>query len=95
MNSIYNVIDSLPESSGVEDSICVGQKVGQDERVVLFIKMREGYRFTPQLRADIVNAIQTKLSRRHIPAVIMEAPEIVRAGLFFFVPPHKSANMCL
>jgi acetoacetyl-CoA synthetase len=36
---IYNVMDSFPS---VADSLCVGQKLKDDERVVLFVKMAAG-----------------------------------------------------
>eukprot|EP00842_Homolaphlyctis_polyrhiza_P002666 jgi/Hompol1/33/HPOL_003837-RA len=37
---IYNIVANYPE---IADSLCVGQKQGDDERVVLFCKMAEGH----------------------------------------------------
>jgi acyl-coenzyme A synthetase/AMP-(fatty) acid ligase len=91
-NRIYNVIDMLPDDKGIEETVCVGQKMNMsgEERVILFVKMKEEARFTPQLRADIAKIVERNLSRRHVPAVIMEVPEIVRC---FPAPPPSFQNL--
>ena len=71
----------------VEDSLCVGQRrVGKqkddNERVLLFLKMKatpdgtSKYPFTAKLEADIRNAIRSALSIRHVPAYIFEIDDI-------------------
>ncbi|MCJ1314036.1 hypothetical protein MMC25_007716 [Agyrium rufum] len=74
---IYSVIDAHFEKD-IEDSVCVGQRRPQDkdERVLLFVKMRSGKKFTPQLSQKIKTQVATSLSRRHVPAHIFETPEI-------------------
>ncbi|KAF9452755.1 acetoacetyl-CoA synthetase [Macrolepiota fuliginosa MF-IS2] len=73
---IYAVLERF--SSDLDDSLCIGQRRAQDkdERVLLFLKMREGHKFTPQLETQIRNAIRTSLSARHVPSYIFEIEEI-------------------
>ncbi|KDR75136.1 hypothetical protein GALMADRAFT_140674 [Galerina marginata CBS 339.88] len=73
---IYNVMEQF--STSVDDSLCVGQRRPQDkdERVLLFLKLRPGFKFTPELVNDIKNAIRKGLSARHVPAYIFEIPDI-------------------
>ncbi len=60
----------------MQDSLAVGQKVGVDERVVLFCKMADGKR----LDAALINAIKARirelLSPRHVPALILPISDI-------------------
>ncbi len=70
---IYNQVNSLPE---VEDSLAVGQTVRGDERIVLFVKCRPGYTLDDALIRSIKTTLRTKASPRHVPAVILETPEI-------------------
>lgn len=62
----------------LDDSLCVGQRRTQDkdERVLLFLKMRQGQKFTERLEAQIRGAIRTALSARHVPAYIFEVEDI-------------------
>lgn len=73
---IYNVVDKFNEF--VADSIVVGQKRPEDndERVVLFLKMKEGCEFNKDLVDKIKVKIRTELSPRHVPAVILPIAEI-------------------
>ncbi|KAJ3370090.1 hypothetical protein GGF31_004707 [Allomyces arbusculus] len=70
---LYNVLDAVPE---VADSLAVGQKVGDDERVCLFLVMAEGKTLTPAIRDAIKAKIRAQLSPRHVPAVIVAVPDI-------------------
>ncbi|KAJ4248342.1 hypothetical protein NW764_016513 [Fusarium oxysporum] len=74
---IYNVINSR-FSDSVADCICVGQKRPQDsnERVMLFVLMKTGHRFTKALVRDIKQAIRMDLSPRHVPTFVFETPQI-------------------
>ena len=38
----------------VADSVCVGQSTGSDERVILFLKMADGYRYHSTLKKHLV-----------------------------------------
>lgn len=73
---IYTVMEQF--SGPVNEALCVGQRRPQDkdERVLLFLKMRAGYKFTPQLETEIRTAIRKGLSARHVPAYIFEVSDI-------------------
>ena len=70
---IYNIVEQLPE---VVDSLTVGQWWQGDQRVILFVKLKEGYVLTEELRRKIRRELREKASPRHVPALILEAPDI-------------------
>ncbi|CAL1295515.1 unnamed protein product [Larinioides sclopetarius] len=73
-SEIYNVVDTFPE---VRDSVCVSQYNKElDERAILFLKMRDGYKFNEDLVSRMRTAIAQKLTVRHVPDVIIETREI-------------------
>ncbi|KAB8360634.1 hypothetical protein FH972_024372 [Carpinus fangiana] len=74
---IYNVLEQR-FSGVVQDSVVVGQRrpADQDEKVMLFLKMAEGKRFTEALVAEVKKAIAEECSKRHVPAYVFETPEI-------------------
>jgi acetoacetyl-CoA synthetase len=74
---IYNlVLKHFPDA--VEDSLCIGRRREQDtdETVVLFLKMKEGEKFSDKLADDIKKVVRKELSARHVPGIIDECPEI-------------------
>lgn len=73
---IYSVMEKF--SSYLDDSLCVGQRRPQDldERVLLFLKMRPGQKFTSQLENDIKAEVKKALSARHVPAFVFEIEDI-------------------
>jgi acetoacetyl-CoA synthetase len=70
---IYNVVEGLPE---VADSMAVGQSWKGDERVILFVKLAQGQRLTEALKDKIRKALREQASPRHVPALIIEVPDI-------------------
>ncbi|HEX7037033.1 MAG TPA: acetoacetate--CoA ligase [Pseudomonadales bacterium] len=72
---IYAQVEQFEE---IEEAICVGQQWEGDVRVVLFVVMRGGHRLDETLAARIREAIKTNVSPRHVPAKIIEVPEIPR-----------------
>ena len=70
---IYNVVEQLPE---VADSLAVGQWWQGDQRVILFVKLKEGYTLTDALKDKIRRELREKASPRHVPALILETPDI-------------------
>ena len=76
---IYRVVERVDE---VEESVAVGQlwPPGQptDTRVVLFVKLREGYALDEHLEARIRADIKRQASPRHVPARIVQVPDIPR-----------------
>lgn len=79
---IYTVMEEF--SNKIDDSLCVGQRRPQDldERVLLFVKMREGHQFTRNLERKIKERIRTKLSPRHVPREVFEVADIPVSFLF-------------
>lgn len=74
---IYNVLDArFPEE--IQDSICVGQRrpTDEDERVMLFLLMKPGAKFTPGLVQRAKDAIAKDVGRRCVPKYVFETPEI-------------------
>jgi acetoacetyl-CoA synthetase len=70
---IYRQVDLLEE---IEDCVVVGQNWKNDVRVILFVKMTEGYELTDEIVAKIKNTIRTNASPRHVPALILPVPDI-------------------
>jgi acetoacetyl-CoA synthetase len=70
---IYRRLDSM---EAVEDAVVVGQNWKNDVRVVLFVKMAQGYALTEALQQEIKKAIATSASPRHAPAKIIAVPDI-------------------
>jgi acetoacetyl-CoA synthetase len=78
---IYKFVNGETEGlEEVEDALCVGQmREGEnDERVLLFLKMREASRGTlgQEVREKVRGIIREGLSRRHVPAGIFEVKDI-------------------
>ena len=70
---IYRVVDTFDE---VEDSLVVGQKWKDDERVILFIKLNKKNIFTENLIKQIKQSIRNNCSPRHVPAIVLETKDI-------------------
>ncbi|KAJ9144947.1 Acetoacetyl-synthase [Pleurostoma richardsiae] len=72
---IYAVTEIFPQ---IADCICVGQKreSDPDERVLLFVKMRRGAKFTKELEKRLKEAIRTKYTPRHVPRFVFEVADI-------------------
>ncbi|KAH7876567.1 acetoacetyl-CoA synthetase [Lentinula edodes] len=74
---IYTVMENF--NTIIEDCICVGQRrpnIDEHERVLLFLKMRAGNKFTTSLEREIKSSIRTALSARHVPSYIFEVEDI-------------------
>ena len=56
----------------IEDSVVIGQKWEDDERVVLFVKLNEGMLLDDDLKVKISKLIRSNCSPRHVPAIILE-----------------------
>ena len=62
--------------SQVADSLAVGQKMGDDERVVLFCKMQPDKDLDKDLINEIKAKIRSQLSPRHVPSFILPIKDI-------------------
>lgn len=65
-------------SKEVADSLCVGQRRphDHDERVLLFLLMQPGHRFSDELVKRVKTKIAESCSKRHVPAFVFPTPEI-------------------
>ena len=70
---IYRIIERMNE---IEDSVVVGQEWQNDTRVVLFVKLKSGYELSDELQRRIKLEIRHNASPRHVPAKIIEVPDI-------------------
>ncbi|MCA1560288.1 MAG: acetoacetate--CoA ligase, partial [Acidobacteria bacterium] len=72
---IYRQVEQLDE---VVESLVIGQQWGQDERIVLFVRLRDGEALTPALQDRIKRQIRENTTPRHVPARIVQVAEIPR-----------------
>jgi len=70
---IYNVVEKLEE---IADSMTVGQDWKGDQRIILFVKLARGFQLTDDLKSKVKRALREEASPRHVPALIIEAPDI-------------------
>jgi acetoacetyl-CoA synthetase len=70
---IYNVVERFEE---IADSMVVGQEWKGDQRVILFVKLARGFQLTEDCKRKIRRALREEASPRHVPALIIEAPDI-------------------
>ncbi len=70
---IYRLVEGMDE---IEDSLVVGQSWKGDVRVILFVKMAEGYDLTDDLKNRIKGVLRKNASPRHVPAKIIETPAV-------------------
>jgi acetoacetyl-CoA synthetase len=72
---IYRITE---EFSQVIESLAIAQKWDGDTRIVLFVKLTEGNVLSDELISQIKSALKQKASPRHVPALIVQAPEFPR-----------------
>jgi len=70
---LYNHVEQLDE---IADSLAIGQNWEGDQRIILFVKLAEGYELTEDLKNKIKKTLRAKASPRHVPAKIIETPDI-------------------
>jgi acetoacetyl-CoA synthetase len=70
---IYAVMDKI---NGISDALAIGQEWKGDQRILLFVKVNTGVRLTEKLITEIKREIKEKVSPRHVPALILEVPDI-------------------
>lgn len=70
---IYNQVEKLGE---VADSLAIGQNWQGDQRIILFVKLAEGHTLTEDLKNKIRKTLRQNASPRHVPAKILEVPDI-------------------
>jgi acetoacetyl-CoA synthetase len=101
---IYNVVERIDE---VEESVAIGQlwppEHPTDTRIVLFVKLRQGYALDDALEDRLRHEIRRHASPRHVPARIVQVADIprtkngkvvelaVRAAVHGMPVPHTDA----
>jgi acetoacetyl-CoA synthetase len=72
---IYRQVEQVDE---VLEALCVGQDWQGDVRVVLFVRLRDGVVLDDALRDSIKRRIRDNASPRHVPAKIIQVPDLPR-----------------
>lgn len=74
---IYRQVEHLEE---VVESLVVAQQWQGDVRVILFVKLKDGLILSEDLRTQIRLQIRENTTPRHVPAKIIQVPDIPRTG---------------
>ena len=72
---IYRQVETIPD---VLESIAIGQEWDNDVRVVLFVRLRDDLKLDDQLITLIKTTIRRNASPRHMPAKVIQVPDIPR-----------------
>ena len=72
---IYRQVEQFPE---IMEGLAVGPRWEGDERVVLFVKLREPLELSDDLRGRIADRIRRQVSPHHVPARIVQVTDLPR-----------------
>ena len=72
---IYRQVEKLDE---VVESLAIGQDWQGDQRIVLFVRLRDGVALDDALQAKIRQTIRDTTTPRHVPAKILRVSDIPR-----------------
>lgn len=72
---IYRQVEKI---DAVLESIAIGQRWQDDERVVLFVRLRDGIALDDALQQQIRQTIRANATPRHVPAIIAQVTDIPR-----------------
>lgn len=72
---IYRVVLAIP---GIAGALAVGQPFENDTRIVLFVTTADGVALDDELQARIRSDLRALASPRHVPALIVAAPDLPR-----------------
>jgi acetoacetyl-CoA synthetase len=72
---IYRQVEQVPE---VLEALVIGQRWDHDERIVLFVRLKEGAMLTPELEDRIRQQIRRNATPRHVPSRIVLVRDIPR-----------------
>lgn len=72
---IYRQVEALDE---VLEAVVIGQEWKKDQRLVLFVKLRDEVLLDDELKARIKTQIRDNATPRHVPAIILSVPDIPR-----------------
>ncbi|RYG85064.1 MAG: acetoacetate--CoA ligase, partial [Alphaproteobacteria bacterium] len=72
---IYREVETIPD---VLEAVAVGQDWDGDQRIVLFVRLRDGATLTDELIGTIRQRIRAGATPRHVPARIIAIADIPR-----------------
>ncbi|MDH5482230.1 MAG: acetoacetate--CoA ligase, partial [Candidatus Bathyarchaeota archaeon] len=72
-SEIYSAVEKLPE---ITDSLAVGQDWKGDQRIILFVKLAPDQSLTEELRDRVKKTLRLNASPRHVPALVIQVPDI-------------------
>jgi acetoacetyl-CoA synthetase len=72
---IYRVVETFAQ---VQEAMAVSQDFEGDTRVVLFITLKGDAELTPEFEKEIKTALRVQASPRHVPDLVVVAPELPR-----------------
>jgi acetoacetyl-CoA synthetase len=72
-SEIYGIVEEFDE---IADSLAIGQQWHNDQRIILFVQLNNSFELSEDLISAIKLELHTKASPRHVPSVIIAAPEI-------------------
>ncbi len=72
---LYRAVEAVPE---VLESLAIGQRWAGDERIVLFVVLRTGQDLDEALTEKIRRTVRSVLSPRHVPAKVLQMPDLPR-----------------
>jgi acetoacetyl-CoA synthetase len=72
---IYRQVEKLGE---IVEALAIGQDWEGDQRIVLFVRLRDGLELDEALEGSIRATIREHTSPRHVPAVILQVHDIPR-----------------
>jgi acetoacetyl-CoA synthetase len=70
---IYRVVEQIDE---IVESLAVAKEIEADSKIVLFVVVKSGAPFTQELKSQINSLLRSKASPRHVPDLILQAPEL-------------------
>lgn len=74
-SEIYAQVQKIDE---VQDSLAIGQQHEGDERVILFVQMKDEVALDRDIAKKIRQILKVNASPRHVPALILETPDVPR-----------------
>jgi len=72
---IYRQVEQIDE---ILESVVIGQQWESDERIVLFVRLRDGLTLTDDIRDRIRRRIRQNTTPRHVPAKIVQITDVPR-----------------
>jgi len=72
---IYRVVEAFPQ---IQEAMAVSQDWENDTRVILFVVVKAGQDFNGTVEKEIKTALRNQASPRHVPDLIVVAPELPR-----------------